>query len=303
MNKKLILIISLGGLMSLFLFSSSLGVVNAAAGDKGVDFVEEGTRMFEMTMSTVVNTRTYRGTDTYESTTSMAMNMRINMTITEVNSSTEEIDYISTGMGSPSAGTATNTSELSFSLSWVDADDDNYFEDLELSSMSMSPVIAGTWEDYVGALDDLEQELEWAKGNVSTLDYSLIINDAGQKVTISLEFQIEDKPWSGDEESVIYDGEIYYMIDYSDFFATKWEMRESITLNSIVNQTYLEDNTESIILSSTEKMTSGPISSEDSGIPGYELFALLGVSCVSVFGIAYAVKRKKLVNLGGNAHE
>ncbi len=278
------------------LLSSSLAVVSAAPGDEGLDIVENGTTYLYQTVESYGEEGTqYYGTQTYPFELGAMSTIETNLTITEVNSTEGRIRYRRTTPSSSSTYTVYNDTQLGVIFSYNDVDDDDLIESLTFYPGTFYYVIAGTWENYTGIVDDVVQELDWAKGNVSTFDYTLTINDAAQKITLSLEYQVEELAWSGTEESVIYDATQYFTMDYNNFVIAQFRMRSQYTLNSIVNQSYIEDNDEVVYTLYYEEMSMGPISSEDSGIPGYELFALLGVSIASVFGIAFVIKRKNKI--------
>ncbi len=288
-------------MMCLLCLISSMSSVQAAPGDLGINFISEGdSYVKEVVYSETNHTRQYRSEGSHDMEYSEGMLSDITVNITEVNLTLNQIYYRYEDYYSTSNIMVSNSSEWIYVFVYEDNDGDNLMDSVVFGSggwMGYYQVIAGTWETFTDNMDDLQQDLEWAKGNVSTFDYSLNIDDTGQKIEITIEYQMEDLPWSGTDESVIYNVRQTFKLDYDDFVLSRYERTNEVTLNSIENEAYLKNNDLIITVDylysySTKFKTPG----ESSGIPGYEIYSLIGVSAIAIFSIAYIIKRKRIFN-------
>ncbi|MBN1803321.1 MAG: hypothetical protein JW891_17550 [Candidatus Lokiarchaeota archaeon] len=295
MNKKRTISMSLIVLISVLFIASSITTVQAAPGDQGVDVITEGSiYYFETVSSDSSRTRRYwGGSETLESTSSDTSRSAHSLNITEVNATEGRIRYRIRTNAISGIATAYNTTKWGYALIYDDDDNDNLMESFTFLADSWS-IIAGSWENWTENIEDLQQDLEDAKADVSSFDYSLNVNANGQKVSLTLEYQMEDIFSSGTLGSVIYDMKETYSMDYNNFVLSSREATEQKSLNTIVNQEYIEDENEIITISSSSRTYTGPTTSEGGGIPGYELYALLTISAVSIIGVAIIFKRKRM---------
>ncbi|MBN1803323.1 MAG: hypothetical protein JW891_17560 [Candidatus Lokiarchaeota archaeon] len=301
MNKKSILMIVFVSLVGIFLLSSSITIVHAALGDQGLDILQQGD--YYEYGTTITSTSKGQNIRTGEiHSYSMINSGETNVNITLVNKTTGMVQYYAQSSSGGYPGVILNTSTLELSFDYDDDDEDGLVEryDFEFGFVpghSPSVIIAGTWENYTASLYSIILELEYAKGNLSAFDYSLEIDDTEQKISLEVEYQEEYYYWHVDHpiynESVVYDVKRSCVLDYDNFVISRQEQVTQYSINRIANASYLEDNDKTIMLESYSQVLATRKGTEGGGIPGYELFTLVGLTTTAIFGLVYLVKRKR----------
>ncbi len=307
MNKNKILSITLLCFFSALFLVSSIILTQAAPGDRGVDVVIEGVQDFRETGITKIESQIVNTSELILDTSSYTSDFKLK--VTDVNTTLEWIQFLilNTVGATPCDSFNVSSGPIYVSSSFCkDDDNDGLFESFWIEvfgGVAISPchIIAGTWTEFTEPLDAVSQELIWLKGNVSTFDYELEVNDVSQTIAFSVSYQQEDYFWFDNgvdvfNESVIYDVSQEYMLDYEDFIINRYERVYQISINEIVNQTYLNENEESFDYSYYNKrVLQSSSGSTNAAIPGYELYIVLGICLVSVltvFSTVYITKRR-----------
>lgn len=296
MNKKLLFLSSLGGLVSVLLLSFSLTTTAAAPGDLGIDIVTQGeTFVFESEDYNLYKYKHYESSGEVQSYKS-ENTFDYTLNITNVDSGMETI-YFETKpafTGTPTAYSVDDLDTLGYTFSYTNPDDDDYVDYCGLNIALYDKVIAGSWEAYVSEYSTFMQELEDAKEAISSFDYSLSINNDTQSIILNINYLQEGYDWQPNSGSVIYKVEHAGTLDYNNFVLNRYEYSKWFTIDSIENESYLEDNGVLIGYSEYNHNIDERKGSENSSIPGYEIHAILGISVASILVIIQILKRKRL---------
>ena len=157
-------------------------------------------------------------------------------------------------------------------------------------------LLAGKWSYITENMDILEQDLEYTDGNVTNFDYTYSINNTNQKIAVTIDCKVEAYDWDSDNPymngSVIYNYHKEITIEFKNYILKRFNIREEYTVDSLVNETYLEENDKIIYLDSKSSTSMG----QDLTDVDRELTALFGISCISVAAIFWVAKRKKFFN-------
>lgn len=287
MDKRIIIITCLIGTLIL---SFTIFPVSAAA-DKGVDMVEEGDKFnYSKTIRKNIKEERIQTGDVFKNEDYTYDSLLMN--VTGVDNHT--IDMTERSYSGEFNKHYDDNDQMGYSFSYHDDDNDGNMESVNFFINNAYPyVLASNWTTYTEKIVDLKQELEWAKGNVSSFDFFFEIDNTSQKIEIELDFKWEQYPWQGSyNESVIYDSSRGYKINWDNFILNRYHYYYEYSVNSIVNSTYLSDQDEQIVIDKSHNyIFSREVGGEE--IPGFGILSLLSVSSMTIIGLMYISKRKK----------